>query len=173
MSNKYFELVPITKDINHGEYIVAYNESDPPHLWVESSYYGCGKWTNLERTDSMRLPKFYVSHAIPTQSDEKEAEKYYPVNEKEFDYHDGSHVVTDINKRPREAFLAGILRERASGKGWVNNGLVSEGIKAFVQECQKQTGAPKALILEAFCQCEYKTDIEFVVNYCRIHGRKF
>jgi hypothetical protein len=121
MSNKYFELVPITKDINHGEYIVAYNERDSPHLWVESSYYGSGKWTNLERTDSMRLPKFYVSPVIPTETDEKEAEKY--ADEK-------STVMASPSMLSR-AFLAGILRERASGKGWVK---VEDGLPEHKQK---------------------------------------
>lgn len=50
---------------------------------------------------------------------------------------------------------------------------VSERIKKFVQSIQKETGMPKALIMEAFCQNDYKFDKDFVINFVRTHARKF
>jgi hypothetical protein len=109
---KLFELVPISENPQiDGHYLFYTSDGLPSSKMYQ---YKEGAWRSVYRFGDYT---HYLRPLLPTESDEKEAEKY--ANEKmvalKAQYENIGFTVGDLE----EAVQYGILHERASGKGWV------------------------------------------------------
>jgi hypothetical protein len=140
MSNKYFELVPVSqKPEKDGWYdciatTATFNEKQLRRLYFREG--------NFHVTETSKQPFLTVIEwhrpLFQTASDEKEAEKYAGRTLKSHaPDHDRQHCIKD--------FLAGILHERACGKGWVS---VKDKplIISFDDHWEQAEGAPSEFI---------------------------